>query len=47
MELLSLLFDVEVESDVVLPEIFESEQRRDDIVVGLVENDDFPGVVGF
>lgn len=47
MELLSGLFDIEVQRDIVFPEIFESEQGGDDIMVGLVKYDDFPGVVGF
>jgi hypothetical protein len=47
MELFTRLFDVEIESDVVLPEVFDFEEGRDDVVIGLIEYDDFPDVVSF
>lgn len=47
MELLSCLFDIEVESNIVLSEIFNFEKWGYDIMIGLIENDDFPCIVSF
>ena len=47
MKLLSCLFNVEIQCDIVLPEIFQFEKRRNDIVICLIKYNNFPCVVSF
>lgn len=47
VQLLSILFDVEVKGDIVLSKIFHLENWRNDIMVKLIEDYYFPGVVLF
>jgi hypothetical protein len=47
MELLALLLYAEVHCDVVLSEVFNFKKRRDNVMVCLVENYYFPGILGF
>jgi hypothetical protein len=47
VELFTSLLYAEIKSDVILSKIFNFEERRDHIMIGLVENDDFPDVVSF
>lgn len=44
MQLLPGLLDVEIQSNIVLSEIFQFKKGRYHIMIGLVENDDFPNV---
>ncbi len=45
MQLLPCLLDVEIQGNIILSEIFQLEEWRYHVMIGLVEYDDFPNVI--